>query len=371
MVESFDSFRYMSYLRARWRWIAASCGTAVAVALVVSLLMQRQYTAAARIVIEPPAGTDLRAAVAVSPIYLESLRTYEQFASGDSLFQKAIDHFALRSGPIESQKKRVLKVGLLRNTRILEIWATLPDPKKAQAFAQYVAEATVEMNRSLASDGDQDLVLGMVQQQRELRQRLQQMEGAWAQLLANEPVRALQTESENAVDLRSNLEQQISNAELEIADAADRVKQATAGDVVEIRKQEANARARLAQLRQQIETLTRQANDREKLLSVRLMDRERIEAERKAVQTQLTAVETQLREARGGASYRGERLKIIDPGIVPERPSSPNVPLNVAAAFLLGLVLPILWLTLQMGYQDQRAAGRRSGFTTFAKARDE
>ena len=129
--------------------------------------------------------------------------------------------------------------------------------------------------------------------------RLQQMEGAWAQLLANEPVRALQTESENAVDLRSNLEQQISNAELEIADAADRVKQATAGDVVEIRKQEANARARLAQLRQQIETLTRQANDREKLLSVRLMDRERIEAERKAVQTQLTAVETQLREARG------------------------------------------------------------------------
>ena len=104
---------------------------------------------------------------------------------------------------------------------------------------------------------------------------------------------------------------------------------------------------------------------------MRLADRERIEAERKAVQTQLTAVETQLREARGGASYRGERLKVIDPGIMPERPSSPNVPLNVAAAFLLGLVLPILWLTTQMAYQDQRAAGRRSGFTTFAKARDE
>src|SRR3954452_19534945 len=262
MAESFDSFRYMSYLRNRWRWIAASCGTAVGIALVVSLLMPRQYTAAARIVIEPPAGTDLRAAVAVSPIYLESLRTYEQFASGDSLFQKAIDHFGLRSGPIESQKKRVLKVGLLRNTRILEIWATLPDPKKAQALAQYLAEATVEMNRSLASDGDQDLVLGMVQQQRELRQRLREIEGAFAQLLANEPIGALQAESENAVDLRSNLEQQISNSELEIADAADRVKQATAADVVEIRKQEATVRARLAQLREQIQTLARKANDR-------------------------------------------------------------------------------------------------------------
>ena len=47
-----------------------------------------------------------------------------------------------------------------------------------------------------------------------------------------------------------------------------------------------------------------------------------------------------LREARGDAGYRGERLRIIDPGIVPERPSSPNLPLNLVAALLLGLVLP-------------------------------
>ena len=35
-----------------------------------------------------------------------------------------------------------------------------------------------------------------------------------------------------------------------------------------------------------------------------------------------------------GAGFRGERLKIIDPGIVPERPSSPNLPLNVPKDFL-------------------------------------
>src|SRR4051794_23271418 len=200
MAESFDSFRYMSYVRARWRWIAASCGTAVVVAFAVSLLMPRQYTAAARIVIEPPAGTDMRAAVAVSPIYLESLRTYEQFASGDSLFQKAVSHFNLRSGPIEVQKKRVLKVGLLRNTRILEIWATLPDPQKAQALAQYLALATVDMNRSLAAEGDQDLVLGMLQQQRDFKQRLADSDAAWGELLAREPIQGLQTETENAVE---------------------------------------------------------------------------------------------------------------------------------------------------------------------------
>ena len=111
--------------------------------------------------------------------------------------------------------------------------------------------------------------------------------------------------------------------------------------------------------------------EREKLLATRMAHRDKLEAERKAGQTNLTAIEGRLRETRGDAGYRGERLRIIDPGIVPERPSSPNVPLNLAAALLLGLVLPILYLTLQMSYQEQRASGRRSVFHTVAKARDE
>ena len=57
MAESLDIFRYISYLRLRWLWIAGSCLVAMALALAVSLAMPRQYTASARIVIEPPAGT--------------------------------------------------------------------------------------------------------------------------------------------------------------------------------------------------------------------------------------------------------------------------------------------------------------------------
>src|SRR5213083_31292 len=96
MAETFDVFRYMGYLRLRWRWTAAVCGIALAVTLVVSMILPREYTATARIVIEPPAGSDLRSAMAVSPIYLESLKTYEHYASSDSLFLKALDHFSLR-----------------------------------------------------------------------------------------------------------------------------------------------------------------------------------------------------------------------------------------------------------------------------------
>jgi uncharacterized protein involved in exopolysaccharide biosynthesis len=96
-----------------------------------------------------------------------------------------------------------------------------------------------------------------------------------------------------------------------------------------------------------------------------------LDAERKAGQTALAAMESRLRDARGETGYRGERLRIIDPGIVPERPSSPDLPLNVAAALLAGLVLPILYLTLAMSFQDRRASLARGAFRAVARARDE
>jgi uncharacterized protein involved in exopolysaccharide biosynthesis len=371
MSDSYDAFRYMSYMRSRWRLIAGSCGIAATLAVTASLLMPRQYTATARIVIEPPAGTDLRSAMAVSPIYLESLKTYEQFAASDSLFQKAADKFNLRTGPIESLKKRVLKVGTVRNTRILEIAATLPDARKAQALAQFLAESAVELNHTTVTDSDQDLLRGAEQQRSESRARLQDADTAWAKLLANEPVDELQSALANSGELRNGIQQQALSAELEIADAEERAKHAGAAELNEIHKEEGSARARLAEINKQLQTLERQNSQRERLLATRLGHRDKMEAERKAAQAGLTAIETRLREARGESGFRGERLKIIDPGIVPERPSSPNPPLNLAAGLLLGVVLPVLYLTLAMNFQEQRAGSRRSVFHAVAKARDE
>jgi uncharacterized protein involved in exopolysaccharide biosynthesis len=357
MDDSFDAFRYIGYMRSRWLWIAGSCGVAAALALAISLIQPRQYTATARIVIEPPAGTDLRAAMAVSPIYLESLKTYEPFATGDSLFQKAIGQFDLRpilgSGPIESLKKRVLKVDTVRNTRILEIAATLPDARKAQALAQFLAESTVALNRSMVTESDRDLLQGMDRQEREIRARLEEIESAWARLLLNEPVDDLKSTMEQTSELRSSVQEQAQGVELEIADAGERLKQASAAEQVDIRKQDGIARARLEQMRRQIQSLDAQNAGRERRLAMRQAHRDKLEAERTAAQEQLDAMDTRLREARGEAGFRGERLRIIDPGIVPERPSSPNIPLNVAAAMLLGLVLPVVFLTLRMSYQER------------------
>ncbi len=272
--------------------------------------------------------------MAVSPIYLESLKTYEHFADSDSLFQKAVQKFGLQGGPIESLKRRVLQVQLVRNTRLLEISATLPDPAKAHALAVFLAEATVEINRASVSESDQELLRGIEQQARDLRAHLQETDASWAKAVAAEPTLGLESAMEQAADLRAKVEEQVRSVELEVADLAERAK--SAPDAADLHKQESNERARLTEMRKQLAEIDRQAAERERLLATRQAHRDQLDAERKAGQTALAGMEARLRDARGETGFRGERLKIIDPGIVPERPSSPNVPLNIAAALLVG-----------------------------------
>ena len=88
-----------------------ACASAVLLALVVSLLLPKQYTATASIIIEPPGGSDARLTTAVSAMYLESLKTYELFGNSETLFARAAEKFHLRQGqsqPLESLQHRVL-----------------------------------------------------------------------------------------------------------------------------------------------------------------------------------------------------------------------------------------------------------------------
>src|SRR5450755_9652 len=93
MYQSFDPFEYVNYLGHRWRVVVLACVAAVVVSLAVSLLLPKRYTATATVVIDPPAGADARTATAVSPVYLESLKSYERYADSDTLFARAAEHF--------------------------------------------------------------------------------------------------------------------------------------------------------------------------------------------------------------------------------------------------------------------------------------
>lgn len=273
--------RYIEHLRRRWRVIVVACAAAVGAALVVALLTSPRYTATARVFIEPPAGSDSRVAVAVSPIYLESLRSYELLASGDRLFLDAVEHFKLpRSQSVAAMKNSVLKVRIPRNTKVLEISATLQDPVQAQAMALYIAEQTVRLSRDITRDTEDQLVADTQKQLEEARARVGLAERAWVRA-TTEPTSV----------------------------AADRAVQVGTA-----------------------------------------------QAEREAARAAFDAAEKRMEDTRSTAGQRGEQLKVVDSGVVPERPSWPDFPLMLLGALLVALVASVLYLTLELNYNLERSA---------------
>jgi uncharacterized protein involved in exopolysaccharide biosynthesis len=382
MPEPFDAYQYASHLGRNWRTIAITGGVACGLSLAVSLLLPGRYTATCRILIEPPAASDQRAAQAVSPIYLESLKTYEHFAASDSLFLNALNRFHLRDESrgksVERWKRSVLEVEIPRNTRILEIRVTLPDPRQAQALALYLGQETVNLNRTANRAGDEELLRDIQKQFDEAKVRLEQAEAARHQVMVREPTEGLPAQIESLETLRSNVLRDLLAAEELIAEDTEREQRlandrtSSRGTELEaIRRELPSTRARAEALRRKHAELDRDIAGLQKLLAERTARRDRFLVERKNAQANFEALDHRLREARGTVGFRGERLSIIDPGIVPERPSFPNTPLNVILAGLLGLVGSLLYLSLAFSSERQRATSARPALGGSSQGRED
>ncbi len=285
-------------------------------------------------------------------MYLESLKTYELFANGDTQFAKAADRFHLRRNnaqSIESLKQRVLKVTKLRDTKVLEIRATLADPRQAQAVAEYLANETIDASHAenLASDRD---YFELGEQQAALaKQRLDELEKAWNALAVSEPAESLQSEINADVALRSNVDEQLVAAESEVAGY-----QQQAQDGSFAREQLNATQARAALLSARSRELQRSIQQKSATLASRIGKRDALQASLDVARRAYETLATWLLEAEASAGTHAERLRMIDPGIVPQRASSPNIPLNVAASLFGALIASIVYLSCSFVYRARQ-----------------
>jgi uncharacterized protein involved in exopolysaccharide biosynthesis len=340
MQPSFDPLAYASYVCHRWRFIASVCSIALLLALGISLMLPKSYTAKASLLIEPPGGSDARIATAVSPVYLESLKSYEHFAASDTLFRKAVDRYQLRgASSIEDLKRRVLRVSKLRDTRVLEISVTLPDPKQAHSVVRFLADETLKLNQELMRAGEGELVAGASSEQAAAKRGLDELQAAWADLAVRDSAAALEGDIKALVELRSKVREQLIEARVEVASDEERLNESPGWKTAV-----AASRARSASLQKQREAIDRELQQKNALLAKSAAKRDALVAELKTAQVTFDAATARLHEIRTLSGSRGERLRIIDPGIIPERPSSPNVPLNLLVAFVMAALISLLYL---------------------------
>jgi len=349
----FDALDFAGYVRDRWWVVAIACGVAVGLAFAVSEALPRKYTATASILIRPPGGSDPRAATAVSPVYLESLKAYESFASSDTLFAHAIDAVHARDGnsgvSIESLKHRVLKVSKPGSTAMLVIGATLGDPNKAQALARYVAEKTVELSQSLDARSSDEMTSEYRTQLDAAKARHDQALQAINGFSLTQPVETLENEVQETSDLKFRLERDLQVARTDLADYTAQTSP-DADEAQWLRNHAASARARVAALESQTRELDDLLTKKSPELERRKLRRDALEDEEKTAAAALETANTRLNEMLTAARSNDERLQIIDPGIVPQQPSSPNTMLNIVAALLISFVGSTVYLAFRFGH---------------------
>lgn len=323
--------------------------------LCVSLVLPKRYTATAEILIQPPAGNDPRAATAISPVYLESLKAYQRLAESDTLFERAIEKVnAGRPGSdksIESLKRSILRVNKPANTAMLDISATMTDPRKAQALAQFVAEQTVEMSRSIDSKSEKEASDRLRAQVEVARTRLVAVQTAARDARSRAPLDSSETLLANDADLLLAIDKETSLTRTEIAGYKS---EASAPDS-EKHGLLAAAEARLASLASQSRELAAAiAGEQKRVEDFKALSAQ-IQAEEDAAQAAYDSAGRRLDEVNASGQFRGERLRLIDPGIVPQEPRSPNIPLNVMAALLfsLGASLAFIWAVPRSAFAPQ------------------
>jgi uncharacterized protein involved in exopolysaccharide biosynthesis len=348
MADSFDPLEYLTHLRRNGKFLAIAVLCAAVLTGTVSLLLPKQYTATATLVIEPPVANDPRAATAVTPVYLESLKAYEQFASSDTLFAKACVKFALSDTPgglcTESSKRKVLRVVKLKDTKVMQVSATLPDARRAQQLVEYLATETVALNKSLAkmSDGE---VQGDVQTQL---------------AAASEELHSARAEYEKAVDQGTDelLDQEVRTlSDLKARTNVEMLRSRAALAELQSRKDVAETaveQARLNSLTAESETLDRKLATQSAALATARARRERATEAVRIAEAKHDAWARRANDAAVTGGMRTEQLRVVDPGVVPQQPSFPNPPLFTGVAVLISTLLGLAYLSLQYGLGRQR-----------------
>jgi capsule polysaccharide export protein KpsE/RkpR len=226
-------------------------------------------------------------------------------------------------------------------------------------MAQYIAEKSVALNSRLNNESSEDVLRAARRTLDIAAARREKAEQTKGELIRMEAIDALQNEVAEANQLRLTVENDLGKTRTELADMEAQMKTFHTGDGLDaqaqwtLRQIEA-LRARVVSLETQALAHAKASIDTANVLEARKQHRESVETELRSATAEYEMAKTKLSDAENSATYRGERLEIMDPGIVPQRPSFPNTPLSVMLAFFISIVASVGYLAIRFGYSRTR-----------------
>jgi uncharacterized protein involved in exopolysaccharide biosynthesis len=331
--QDFELVDFVEYLYGRRLVFLAACGVAVGLTLTVGQLLPKRYTAKSSLILQP--SSDARAGTVMSPAYLESLKTWESFAGSDTLYAGAAQNLH-----VNESKSSVLKITRPPNSMVVEINVTLRDPAKAQALAQTLAEQAVELSRSIESGSASDLAGELKKQMEAAQDRMMRSSQAVMAFAAANPDEAPENEIRSGYDFRLRLSQDLSAARTSLAELQAQ-KNAPAGQI-------AGIETRIRSIEGQLRELTTDLVRKGAVVDATKAKRSALEEEQKGARTSYEELQGKLSDAL--ISKGQTRIEIFDRGVTPREPSSPNLWLNLIAAFVASIFATLACLLVRFGY---------------------
>jgi hypothetical protein len=180
----------------------------------------------------------------------------------------------------------------------------------------------VELSRSGGKEADEARIEDAAKAAEIEKAHLNDAESAWQKVAGTQSTEALRMEVSDDSDLKARLEEQL------------------------LDEQSGASPARAEGLKRRMDELTLAMHQKSTALAQQSAREEDLQAVLSAARASYQASVQRLAELRGSQGARSEWLRLVDPGIVPQRPSSPNIPLILMGALLLALFGSLLYLTI-------------------------
>jgi uncharacterized protein involved in exopolysaccharide biosynthesis len=168
-----------------------------------------------------------------------------------------------------------------------------------------------------------------------MRTRLSDAETAWQAAASAHYAEALRTEVSDQSFLRSRVEEQLLDEQADLAGTAAGPAEAQRG-----------RRARVELLQRRIGEITLAVDQKSAALARQTAREEDLQAVLTAARASYQASVQRLADLQVARGARSEWLRVVDPGIIPQRPSSPNLPLMLVGAAALAIFGSLLYLTI-------------------------
>ncbi len=341
MLEPLDPVEFLSALARRWKRIAVVAGGAAAIALIASLLLPKKYEATALLMIQPAVGGPPSSAV-MSPAYLDSLRSYEQFVESDGVVESLLRETHLNEEFSEEQFRRsALRAALLKGTRILQVSVRLGDPQKAHEVALRLAQIAKESNARV-NRGEAERVRGGVDRDaQDARKAMAEAQAAIDQFRSHSREDEVARDVEQQIERKVGYQRELSDVEVDLAEK-EALAKASPGNPA-ARSEMAALQARRDALRGALASLEKELVKSQAAHAALEARRAALDATYQAAEERFSTMARRATETALSAAIRHEELEIADPGTVPTRPISPNPLENTILAAMLGLLAAMLY----------------------------